>query len=286
MKRSQKLSAAVAAALGVYGLGTAAHATTAYFDDFNRTGLNTGTYVYTTTATAGTDGGADVGATFNGFTTTPNLLTLTNDATATANGNGYVYTTTPTSAYTGFNNVLSANTGNVLNWTFNLENVRSTPSGFGTGNYGQAYVLGATNGVFQGTGSANGYAVIIGNSGTPDPIKLVRFTGGLSAPLTTIATLTTQDAKTDFWSVKVNYDPSTNAWSLYTRDDGSAAFADPSTGTLILSGSGIDSTYTGVALTHSGALWSFSTGANQQSRFDNFMLDVSPPVADWLADRR
>src|SRR5437667_6834031 len=94
MKRSQKLSAAVAAALGAYGLGSgAAHATTAYLDDFNRASLNAGTYAYTTTATNSSDGGAEIGATFNGNVQTANLLTLTNDATANANANGYVYTT-------------------------------------------------------------------------------------------------------------------------------------------------------------------------------------------------
>ncbi len=275
MKRSskRKMSVAVAAALGACGAaGQIAMATTAYSDNFNRTGINTGTYTYTTAVTAG-DGAADVGATFNGVPSDPNLLTLTNDSSATAQANGIVYTSTPTSAYTGFNNNLALNTGNVLTWTLNMQDIRNAPSGFSTtGLYGAAVVLGATGSNFT---SASGYAVAIGNSGSPDPIRLVKFTGGITTQ-SDIVKLSTQDAKTDYYSVKVTYDPSLNIWSLYTRDDGTS-FADPTSGALTLSGQAIDTQYTNTALTHSGALWSYSTGAAQTSKFDNFALDISPP---------
>src|SRR5207253_7260421 len=100
---------------------------------------------------------------------------------ATANANTSVYVTAPTSAWTGtgFNQTLANNTGNVLTWTFNMQQARTAPSGFNSANYGAAFVLGSTNGTLTGAGAGNGYAVIIGNGGTPDPISLVRFTGGI-----------------------------------------------------------------------------------------------------------
>ena len=57
-----------------------------------------------------------------------------------------------------------ANYGNILTWTLNIQVVRTNPSGFALGNYGAAYILGATNSTFTGAGSGNGYAVTIGNT--------------------------------------------------------------------------------------------------------------------------
>ena len=285
-RRSQRCihAAVVASLLGVSASANAALSYTAYSDNFDRTGLNGGTYSYNTVVTAG-DGGADVGATFNGVPSTPNLLTLTNDATATVNGNGAVYITTPTSAYTGFNQMLSGNVGSILTWTFNMEDVRTNPSGFATGNYGNAVILGATSSTFIGAGAGDGYAAIIGNSLAPDPIRLVKFTGGLAVS-TTIVTNSTQNVSTDYWSVKVTYDATINAWELSTRDDGATGFSDPAAGVLVSSGTAIDTTYTSVALTHSGTLWNYSTAANQVARDDNFTLtigEVPEPVALPLA---
>src|SRR5688572_3620456 len=111
-KRSEKLSLAVAAALGLYGMGSQAQAVVSYFDNFDRLSLNGGTYAYSTT-TVTSDGGAEIGATWNGNVMQPNLLSLNNDTTGPAlnNSNGYVYTTTPTSAYTGFTNTISTTPG-------------------------------------------------------------------------------------------------------------------------------------------------------------------------------
>ena len=179
MNRKQKLQlAAACAAITTGAMGQFARATNAvvYSDNFdNRTTLS-GTYVYTTSSGTHAAGGDD-GALITPGGTGNNTLKLTNDAA----GNGTtgasaapLFASTPTSAYTnGFNNVFSANTGSKLVWTLNLQNNVANPSGFavaGSGNTGQAYVLGSTSSDFYDTG-AQGYMVAVGEtSGNPDPI--------------------------------------------------------------------------------------------------------------------
>src|SRR5439155_12792190 len=114
-------------------------------------------------------------------------------------------------------------------------------------------------------------AITVGNTGTPDPIRLVKFTNGISTTSpSTILTTSLQDTATDYWSVKVTYDPASNTWELFTRDDGNVAFADPtSAGGFTTAGAAVDTTYTSVPLTHSGVLWASATAANQVPRYDN-----------------
>jgi autotransporter-associated beta strand protein len=295
MKRSKRISLAIAAAMSTGALGSALHAaTTAYFDDFNAAVTGNGTsgfpgttgstitsngYTYTTTATAG-DGGAGVGTTFNGVPATPGQLTLTNDATSTTNLGGLVYTTTPLSGYAGgFNPTLNLNGPNALTWSLNMQQARSNPAPPLSGQYGAAYILGATTNVFvAGAGAASGYAVVFGSTGTPDPVRLVRFTNGLNGTLTPIAT-TGGNVGTDFWSVKVVYNPTGDVWSLAARDDVSA-FADPESNATPYgpAQTAVDTTYTGQALTSSGALWSYSTTTNTVAHFDNLKLSLDVPV--------
>jgi hypothetical protein len=278
MKKKQKLALAASAALAFCGAVQTAQCTVVYSDDFNRAALNSGTYAYATVATAG-DGGAFTDGSLGGTASTPNSLTLTNDISATANANGIVYVSTPTSAYSApFNPILSANVGSFLTWTLNMEQIRANPSGLLAGNYGNAVILGATTSTFT---TANGYALILGNGGTPDPIKLVSFTNGLVNSTQILAQ--SGNAGSDFMSVKVTYDPASNTWGLLTRDDGTSAFADPTTGTLTSQGTAIDATYTNLFLTSSGAYWAYSTTANQTARFDNFVLDVAVPEPTALS---
>jgi hypothetical protein len=240
-----------------------------YSDNFNRATLAGGSNTYSTGVSAGNGGASVVGS---------DVLTLTNDATAATNAAGAVFVTTPTSAFPGFNSQLHLN-GGVLTWSFNMRQIRPNPSGFTLANYGAAFVLGATNGTLNGTSAANGYAVAIGNSGQTDPIRLVRFSGGLNGTLTTIVQDAGQDATSDYWSVKVTYSPANDQWQLFTRDDGTSAFVDPMTGgAFVQSGGAVaDSTYTSTPLTHVGAYWSYSTQASQTASFDNFVFTA--PIA-------
>ncbi len=257
----------------IYPTLCACHGAIVYSDDFNRGTLNGGTYTYTTTVTAG-DGASSIAGS--------DTLQLSNDGSAAANANGRVYVTTPTSAFgSPYNSQLNQNPG-LVTWTLNMQQIRADPSGFGSGSYGAAFVLGASSSDLT---TANGYAIVLGGSTSTDPIRLVSFTGGLtldshlaniisgSAPLA--------DIGADYLSLQVTYDPNNNTWSLYGRNDGASAFADPTGGTLTFAGTASDSTYAGTSLSQLGVFWNYSTAANQTALFDNFSVDVVPEPAAW-----
>ncbi|MDX2225646.1 MAG: PEP-CTERM sorting domain-containing protein [Verrucomicrobiae bacterium] len=251
-----------------------------YSDDFNRATINGGTYTYTTNASAG-DGAVSLDGT---------KVTLSNDGSGAANANGRVFFSTPASGFSsGFNTQLNANPS-TLQWTFNVKYDRTTePSGFNSGNYGMAVVLGATSSDFM---TANGYALVFGNSGTPDPFRLVTFTSGLdlNSQLTNVVSATTAPFSdpqtggvlTNHYSFRVTYNPLDSSWLVYGRDDGTAAFADPIAGvtTLLASGS-INTDYTSSSLTHLGVLWNYGTTANQTMQFDNYSLMAIPEPSTY-----
>lgn len=126
----------------------------------------------------------------------------------------------------------------------------------------------------------NGYAIVYGQSGGVDPIRLVHYTTGLQGTLSSNLIISNTTGLTDFGaeyiSVKVTYAPSTNTWELFLRNDGATAFADPTTGTLVSQGTVVNSTYTGTALGNLGAYWQGSTAATQTAFFDNVTVTVTP----------
>ena len=240
-----------------------------FSDYFNRASLGAN---YTTTLTAGDGGAAISGGAF---------LELTNDASAAANANGRVSVATPFTAFgSPFTGALSANAG-LVTWETNLRYNRTSanPSGFNGGLYGVAFVLAGTQADFTG---GSGYAVVYGNSSAPDPIRLVRYAGGLSADanLSTIISSGANDLAvfTDYASVRVTYDPAGHLWSLYVRDDGATEWAAPSTlgGGNQIGVATVDSTHTGAPTTHAGFLWNYSTVAAQTAQFDNLSVSVIP----------
>jgi hypothetical protein len=78
------------------------------------------------------------------------------------------------SAYT---TTLSSNSSTIT-WAFNMRTSNTNTSGFDNSNYGMAYILGSTG---NSVSAGNGYAVVLGQSGTTDAIRLARFTGGIDA---------------------------------------------------------------------------------------------------------
>ena len=75
----------------------------------------------------------------------------------------------------------------------------------------------------------------------------------------------------------MRYDPHSDSWSLFVRDDGAAKWSDPYFGVTTQKGTTtIDSTYTSVALSNFGFYWAYGTAANQSSRFDNFNVQILP----------
>ena len=174
--------------------GTVGAQTTVFSDDFSTDQSAT----YTTSGAIGasawgaTRSGADFGARRN---TSPAQLELTNDADATPNANGWVLVSTASSSFTSpYDTILNSNPG-IVTWTFNMRQVRPDPAGFVAGSYGVAFILAGTSNTNNNTGS--GYAVVLGQSGTTDPIRLASYSAGIQGPLTNIIVSNTA-ALTDF----------------------------------------------------------------------------------------
>lgn len=264
-------TAIVVACLVATGREAVAQATTTVFQDTFTTGGNT---AWTTSGTIGssswsvTRSGADWGARIN---TSPAQLELTNDASGTTNVLGWVYASTPTSGFASpWSSTLSSNPG-LVTWEFNMRQSRTDPAGFSSGSYGAAFVLGATSPTVATSGS--GYAIVLGQSGGTDPIRLATFNNGLQGTLTDVISGTGvfADVGAEYLSVRVSYNPTSNGWLLYGGT--SASFGDP-TATLSLTGSASNSTYTGTTLTSMGGYWQGSTGASQTAFFDNVYVKV------------
>jgi len=253
--------------------------TTVFTDDFSTNQSAT----YTTSGAIGasawsvTRSGADFGARRN---TSPAQLELTNDVDATPNANGWVLVSTPSSAFASpYNAILNTNPG-LVTWTFNMQQVRPDPAGFNTGSYGVAFILAGTSNTNNNTGS--GYTVVLGQSGTTDSIRLARYSNGIQGTLTNIIVSNTAglvDFGADFLSIKVTYTPATETWELFLRNDGTSAFADPATGSLMSQGTVVDSTTTGTSLPLLGAWWQGSTAGSQPAFFDNTTVTVEEPTA-------
>lgn len=166
-----------------------------------------------------------------------------------------------------------------------MQQIRSDPSGFDASGYGAAFVLAGTDSNFM---DGSGYAVLFGQSGSTDPVRLVRYSGGLdaNANITNIITSTsvTTDVGADYLSLRVTYDPATSTWSMFARNDGLSAFTSPTTGTLnSVAASVINSTHTSLTMGFMGAMWNYSTGSSQVSRFDNVSVTMAIPEPSTYA---
>ena len=166
--------------------------------------------------------------------------------------------------------VFSAAAG-TMEWYFNMQQSRPDPTGFASGQYGAAFVIGSNTNDPNPSLVKYGYAVIFGESGAVDPIRLVSFNGTSfnSTTFTNILSVASPAVKTDYMSIKVTYNPCNNVWSLTVRDDG-AAFADPSTvsGAAVTA---INSTFTASNLLWLGTVWNHA-GSCALAKFDNIYI--------------
>ncbi|NLW18288.1 MAG: ribonuclease [Candidatus Cloacimonetes bacterium] len=251
--------------------------TTVFNDDFS----NYQSTSWTASGQIGSSGwyvnrsGADWGARRN---TSPAQLELTNDVGSSGNSNGWIFAYYSTANFgSPYNQVLAGNSG-LITWTFNIKQIRTDPSGFDNNNYGAAFILGATDQSVKSSGS--GYAVVYGQSGATDPVRLAKFSGGISnGSLVNLITSNTSgltDFGTEYLSVKVTYDPNLNKWELFLRNDGASAFADPLSGNLVSQGTAIDSAHTSSSLNYLGAYWQGATANQQTSFFDNVSVQITP----------
>jgi hypothetical protein len=244
---------------------------TVFTDNYNRSALSPAPNGASYTVTATGDGGASIAS---------NVLALTNDASAAANANGSVSVAIPTTSFASpYDPVLSLD--GVVTWNFNMQQVRTDPSGFGGGSYGAAFILAGSASNFT---TGNGYAITLGGSGAADPVRLVSYTGGI-ANQTAIVTPSSgafADVGSEYLSVRVTYVSATNTWALLGRVDGTTSFNDPTTGTLTSFGTAVNSTYTNIALNNLGEFWNFNTAASQIAQFDNVSVVVPEPNT-WAA---
>ncbi len=204
------------------------------------------------------------------------ILELTNSASDEANANGWVFAYLDAGEFVEpYNTVLGMNSQPV-SWYFNMRQIRSNPAGFGSNSYGVAFVIGTDNTHVATAGS--GYAIVLGNSGTPDPVRFVKFSGGIQTLGSATEALITATSPLDnptneYMSIGLTYDPATSTWELWGRLDGSS-FEDPLVGELTSLGTVTDSEHTNIALDYLGAYWQGSTAAAQTAFFDN--------VSVWL----
>jgi len=214
------------------------------------------------------------------------VLELSNTASGAANASGWVFAGVSTSGFGGpFQSKLQNNSG-VVTWKFNMRQIRSNPAGFSAGNYGAAFILGSTSSDVAATGS--GYALVLGNTGTPDSLRLINFSGGIqslggSSSGLIVAGSPLDDPTNDFMSISLSYDPSDNTWNLFGRNDGGTSFTDPASGTLTSLGSVVNSEYTGIDLNYMGAYWQGATALDQTATFDNISVSVIPEPSTYAS---
>ncbi|MBK6990137.1 MAG: HYR domain-containing protein [Bacteroidetes bacterium] len=167
-----------------------------------------------------------------------------------------------------YQTTLGSGTG-ILTWQFNMRQNNGSPSGFDNNEIGVAFVLGCDNTSFT---SGSGYAVVLGSSSNNDNIRLARFGGGLDADnnITSFITGST-DYSTEYFAIRVTYNPTGNLWSLYVATSGSS-FPDPASATYTQIGSTTaNNTYTGNNLRYLGCLFNHG-GNSDRGTFDNVYI--------------
>ncbi|MCF8256624.1 MAG: lamin tail domain-containing protein [Flavobacteriales bacterium] len=177
--------------------------------------------------------------------------------------------------------------GGTLNWLFNMRTNNSNLSGFAGSAYGMAFILGCDQADFTAAGS-DGYAVVVGNGGTTDYIKLVRFANGLSSDANLTDMVSSDvDIDANHASVRVSFDPCSGTWTLYARNDG-ASFVAPNLDSPAFSGpfTATNTAHTALDLRHFGALWKHNSSCvGNDTYFDNFNIpnsgSASTTAKEW-----
>ena len=159
-----------------------------------------------------------------------------------------------------------------MEWYFNMQQSRADPSGFGSGQYGAAFVIGSITNI-PTDNPKSGYAIIFGEAGTADPLRLVSFNGFAfnSTTFTNILSVPSPAVKTNYMSIKVTFNPCTSEWTLTARDDGALTFADPSTVTGV-GATAVNTTFTSANLLWLGQVWNHASSGCTLAKFDNIYI--------------
>jgi hypothetical protein len=213
-------------------------------------------------------------------------LELTNTAGTQTNAGGWVYAYLDVeNIHNSFSSVLDENTQPV-NWYFNMRQIRSNPSGFGANAYGAAFVIASNSHNVATEGS--GYAVVLGNSGSPDPIRFVKYNGGiqsLGSSLTglIIAQESLSDPGDMYMMLKVTFHPATSTWQLWGQPYTNAV-TDPLFTQLTLLGSAQDDEFTHIPLNYTGAYWQGATANNQTAFFNHVSIRSGSVIETVIVD--
>lgn len=235
----------------------------------------------------------------HGVRITGGRLEITNERASTSPGHGHGYAYVKAGGvgahYDGaiYKSTLKANAGSSVVWSFNMrrDNPESTNGGFKCSStssqnditVGLAYVLAtdsatslnSSTSTCSSSTTGRGYAVVLGGS---TKVRLVRFDGGLRNGTLTDIVASSNFTITNYFSVRVTYDATTDQWRLEARSDGSSSFADPASGSYAFSGTGTDATYVNEALDFAGPY--FQTGctglcsSTYTALFDNVSVGV------------
>jgi len=234
---------------------------TIFTDNYDRSTLSPGgtpslTYLSGSTSTSGS------------ASIVSNYLNLGNNGTS---GSTYATYAIPT-----INNTLNLNTSSI-EWNLNVRTDRTTVfSGFGVGQYGGAIILaGSESDVSSSAGV--GYALTYGGEASPNwrSWRLVRYSSSFSNVTTVVSPNTHSfSSPSNYVSVKVVYDPITNIWSLYSRDDGSVAWSTIPLNNSNFIGSAVNTTYTSTPLPYGGFLFNHGAAAGQDLQFDNLFIQT------------
>jgi hypothetical protein len=247
----------IAGVLGILLVAGAAVADTVFLDDFNRAD----------SATVG-NGWTEVGG--------DESISASNLLFSTGGTAGREWITRDASAFASPYTTTLANNPGTVTWSFHMRQSRTDPSGFDASNYGIAMILAASDADLT---AGSGYAVAVGQSGTTDALRLVRYNNGIDANANVANIISGLDIGIDYLSVRVTYNPANNNWALYASTNTAGFAGDPWTEANQIGAATADTTYTGVALGYYGAMFNHATGASETARFDNFNVGVVPEPA-------
>jgi len=235
--------------------------TTALLDDFNRSNNNSIGNVsasFSSILWDETETSSPASVSING-----NMLRLG----STTAGRDFAYLNM--SSVSGYPLTLNTTTDDVI-WAFNMRQTRSDPSGFDATNYGIAFILGKTTADLI---SGEGYAVVLGNSGSTDPVRLASFTNGVNLNSKFTNIISGNDYGGEYLSIKVKYSSAGDNWTLYAESSTSGfPQSDPRNTTTQIGTTTSNSVYTSTSLTYLGCLWNHNISSSDFGYFDDIYL--------------
>ena len=108
------------------------------------------------------------------------------------------------SSVSGYPTTLDDASG-IVTWAFNYAAEPIEPEGFSAGEHGLMFVLASSSNDFPGSGNA--YAVVLGQDGGSDNLKLVSFNGGYGKEGDFVEIINwSADLSTEYLSVRVTFD--------------------------------------------------------------------------------